>query len=73
MTETPEQTWTAGIVTMWFTCQATTEEEAERKYAAFFDQEDGSCCAPQECSCDLSDTDVSHSWEAPTHQQGETP
>jgi hypothetical protein len=51
----------AEIVTQVFSCDADTEEEAERKYSAYFTN-DEPCCTDV-CTCDLDEDYVDHSWE----------
>ena len=56
--------YTANIISSTFTCNARSEEEAEAKYAAFFDDEDCLCEAQGlECICGYDDNSVDHFWE----------
>lgn len=59
-----KRTWKAFIVCQEFTCQAETQEEAERKYNEFMADEGATddCCAPEPCTCEL-DTECSHIWD----------
>lgn len=55
--------YVANIVTSQFVCNALDEDSAERKYDAYFNDEDCGCEAEGlECICDTQE-DVFHDWE----------
>ena len=57
-------TYTANVITGQFICNANSEEEAEEKYAAYFDDEDCGCEAQGlDCICQYDDGAVDHYWE----------
>ena len=59
----PHKEFRAEIVCQIFTCNAIDEEDAERKYSAYFDGEDCGCQDQGlECICDVYD-EVYHNWE----------
>lgn len=57
-------TYIANIVSSTFTCNANSEEEAEEKYSAYFNDEDCKCQEQGlECICEYDDNCVDHIWE----------